>query len=125
MFAGGYTEAASATNPYPATVQSGLDTLNVVRLGAQYTHLFLGKFETNVSVAVAYGFNAQTGTVSSFADFGTVAPYPIGNSFWYEYGGRIGYRLANRMVLDMFLLGTFGGEIGKTVHGGLGLRYLF
>ena len=29
------------------------------------------------------------------------------------------------MVLDAFLLGTAGGEIGRTLHGGIGLRYLF
>ena len=35
--------------------RKGLDTLNVARLGGQYTHLFNGQFEANVSGAVAYG----------------------------------------------------------------------
>jgi len=56
MIAGGYTEGAGPGNPYPATVQTGLDTLNVARVGGQYTHLFNGNIEVNVSAAVAYGF---------------------------------------------------------------------
>ena len=125
MTAGGYTEAAGPGNPYPATVQTGLDTLNVARVGGQYTHLFNGNIEVNVSAAVAYGFGAGSGNQFNIADFGTVAPYPIANSYWLEYGGRVGYRLNNKMVLDAFLLGTAFGEIGRTLHGGVALRYLF
>jgi hypothetical protein len=29
------------------------------------------------------------------------------------------------MVVDAFAVGTFGGQVGTTFHGGLGLRYLF
>ena len=122
MIAGGYTEGAGPGNPYPATVQTGLDTLNVARAGGQYTHLFNGNIEVNVSAAVAYGFGAGSGNQFSVVDFGTIAPYPIANSYWLEYGGRVGYRLPNKMVLDAFLLGTAFGEIGKTLHGGVGLR---
>ena len=125
MVSGGYTEAAGPYNPYPATVQTGLDTLNVARVGGQYTHLFNGNIEVNVSAAVAYGFSAGSGSQVNVFDFGTIAPYPIANSFWLEYGGRVGYRLGGKMVLDAFLLGTVGGEIGRTLHGGIGLRYLF
>jgi fibronectin-binding autotransporter adhesin len=125
MIAGGYTEGAGPGNPYPATVQTGLDTLNVARVGGQYTHLFNGNIEVNVSAAVAYGFGAGSGNQFSVVDFGTIAPYPIANSYWLEYGGRVGYRLPNKMVLDAFLLGTAFGEIGKTLHGGVGLRLFF
>jgi hypothetical protein len=125
LLTGGYTEGASAANPYPATVQNGLAALNVARVGAQYTHLFFGRFEVNVSAAVAYGFGLQSGSLYNVYDFGTVVPSPIGNSTWFEYGGRIGYRVGERFVIDAFLLGTAGGIAGSTVHGGLGLRYLF
>ncbi len=126
MQTGGYTEATGPLNPYPATVQSGVDTLNVARIGAQYTHLFARSFEVNVSAAYAYGFGAGLGSQFNVFDFGTVAPYPIENSGWVEYGARIGYRVSRRMVIDAFAVGTLGGQpAGNTIHGGLGLRYLF
>jgi hypothetical protein len=125
MQAGGFTEGAGPNNPFPATVQSGVDVLNVARLGGQYTHLFAGKFEANVSAAVAYGFDAGTGSQVNVFDFGEISPFPIKNSYWLEYGARIGYRFGERTVIDAFVLGTAGGEIGTTFHGGVGLRYLF
>ncbi len=125
LVAGGYTEAAAGNNPYPATVSTGLEALDVLRLGGQYTHLFGGQFEANVSAAVAYGFNSLNSAQWNVADYGSIAPYPIGNSVWYEWGARVGYRVSQRMVIDAFLLGTLGGQVGTTLHGGIGLRYLF
>ena len=125
MVAGGYTEASAGNNPYPATVSTGLAALDVLRFGGQYTHLFNGQFETNVSGAVAYGFSETNSSQWNVADYGLVAPYPVGNSVWYEWGARVGYRFGQRIVIDAFLLGTLGGQIGTTVHGGVGVRYLF
>ncbi len=125
MQTGGYTEMTSALNPYPATVAPGLDTLNVARLGAQYTHLFYGNVEANVSAAVAYGFGAGSGSFVDVADFGPIAPSSLPNSTWFEYGARVGYRFSDRLVVDAFLLGTAGGEVGSTLHGGVALRYAF
>ena len=126
MQTGGFTEAAGPMNPYPATVENGVDTLNVARIGAQYTHLFAGNFEVNVSGAFAYGFGAGFGSQVNVLDFGTVAPYPVENSGWFEYGARIGYRVSKRMIIDAFAVGTLGSlPAGNTIHGGLGLRYLF
>jgi hypothetical protein len=125
MQTGGYSEATTAVNPFPATVPPGLDTLNVARIGAQYTHLFFGNFEANVGGALAYGFNAGSGAPFNVFDFGTIAPYPIQNSTWFEYGARIGYRMNERLVVDGFVVGTAGGAPGNTIHGGIGLRYFF
>lgn len=125
LSAGGYTETPSAVNPFPATVQSGIDRLDVARLGAQWTHLFQKTFEVNVSSAVAYGFGADIGSQWDVYGYGPIAPYSIANSVWCEWGARIGYRFANRMVVDAFAVGTVGGAVGTTFHGGLGLRYLF
>ena len=125
LSAGGYTESSTAVNPFPATVKSGIDSLNVARLGGQYTHLLNGQFEVNVSAAAAYGFGAGIGSQWNVYGYGPVAPYPIANSAWCEWGARIGYRLANRMVVDAFAIGTVGGAVGTTFHGGVGLRYLF
>ncbi len=78
-----------------------------------------------MSAAVAYGFGAGIGSQWNVYGYGLVAPFPVNNSVWYEWGARVGYRLADRMVVDAFVLGTFGGDVGNTLHGGIGLRYLF
>ncbi len=125
MQTGGYTEMSSALNPFPTTVNSGLDTLNVARLGGQLTHLFNGNIEANVTAAVAYGFGAGAGAAVSVYDFGPIAPNALPNTAWMEYGARLGYRFNDRLVIDAFVVGTAFGEVGTTVHGGVGLRYAF
>ncbi len=121
----GYSETMTPANPYPMTLDSGTDALNIARLGGQWTHLFFGKLEANVSAAVAYGFSPTFGSQVSVTDFSGAEPYPTKNSTWLEYGARVGYRVSERMVIDGFILGTAGGEVGSTIHGGMGLRYLF
>ena len=83
-------------------------------------HLFNGVIEANVSAAVAYGFDPTYGSQVNVASFGAISPYPLTNSTWVEYGARIGYRFHERMVVDGFLVGTAGGEVGRTLHGGVG-----
>jgi autotransporter family porin len=122
---GGYTEMTSFLNPFPATVRNGLDTLNVAHLGGQWTHLFNGNIEANVTAAVAYGFGAGDSAQTSVLDFGPIAPSAIANTTWMEWGARLGYRFNNRVVIDAFVVGTAFGQIGTTVHGGVGLRYEF
>jgi autotransporter-associated beta strand protein len=122
---GGYTEATTALNPYPASVSSGLQALNVVRLGGQYTHLFGDNIEVNVSGAVARGFGAGTGSVANVTDFGPIGPTGLPTSTWFEYGARIGYRVSDRLVVDAFVLGAVGGEVPATAHGGIALRVAF
>src|SRR3984885_4542486 len=122
---GGYTEAANAVNPFPATVSTGIDRQDVVRFGAQYTHLLFGTIEGNINGAVAYGFDNPFGSRVDVVDFGSVAPFPLLNSAWSEFGGRLGYRFSQNLVMDAFLIGTLGGEIGPTLHAGLGVRYSF
>ena len=122
---GGYTEAANAVNPFPATVSTGIDRQDVVRFGAQYTHLLFGNIEGNINGAVAYGFDNHFGSRVNVVDFGSVAPFPLLNSAWSEFGGRLGYRFSQNLVMDAFLIGTLGGEIGPTLHAGLGVRYSF
>ena len=122
---GGYTEVSTAVNPFPATVSTGVDREDVVRLGGQYTHLFFGNLEANVNGAVAHGFDSTFGSQVSVLNFGSVTPFPILNSTWVEFGGRLGYRFSRELVVDAYALGTLGGEIGRTLHVGLGARYAF
>ena len=70
MQTGGSSEQMTAINPFPATVPNGLATLNVTRVGAQYTHLFNGNIEANVGAAVAYGFGAGAGRRSASSNSG-------------------------------------------------------
>ncbi len=125
MQTGGYTEMTSAINPFPASVNPGLDTLNVVRVGAQYTRLISNNIEANVSGAVAYGFGAGSGAAVSVYDFGPIAPNALPDSSWVEFGARLGYRFNDRLVIDAFLIGTAFGQVGSTLHGGVGLRFSF
>ena len=125
MQTGGSTEMTSALNPFPAAASNGLDTLNVARLGGQFTHLFNGDIEANVSAAVAYGFGAGAGAAVSVSDFGPIAPSALPSTTWMEYGARLGYRFNDRLVIDAFVVGTAFGEVGTAVHGGIGLRYAF
>jgi len=125
LLAGAHSEGLGVANPYPASVPTGLDTLNVAHLGAQWTHLFGGRFEANVSAGLAYGFQISSGPAYSVYDNGIIPPGSIGNSAWFEYGARVGYRAGDKMVIDAFLLGTAYGIAGYGVHGGVGLRYLF
>jgi hypothetical protein len=47
----------------------------------------------------------------------------MGNQGWFEYGGRLGFRIANGWVADLFANGTLGPQpVGNTIHGGVGLR---
>jgi hypothetical protein len=49
----------------------------------------------------------------------------IGNQGWFEYGGHLGYRIAQGWVADLFVNGTLGPQpVGNTVHGGVGLRII-
>jgi hypothetical protein len=46
----------------------------------------------------------------------------IGNQGWFEYCGRLGYRIAQGWVADLFVNGTLGPQpVGNTVHGGVGV----
>jgi hypothetical protein len=122
---GGYTEVSTTVNPFPASISNGIDREDVVRLGATYTHLFFGNLEANVNGAVAHGFDSTFGSQVSVLNFGSIAPFPILSSTWAEFGGRLGYRFSRNLVIDAFALGTLGGEVGRTLHVGLGARYAF
>jgi len=67
-------------------------------------------------------FGTQSGIVATVTGNGTVVP-TIGNQSWFEYGGRLGYRISKGWVADVFVNGTAGPQpVGNTIHGGIGLR---
>ena len=67
-------------------------------------------------------FATHSGSVATVTGDGLVAP-TLGNKSWFEYGGRIRYRITKGWVADVFVNGTLGPQpVGNTIHGGVGLR---
>jgi hypothetical protein len=118
----GYSDPAAAFNPFDASVATGTDRTNLVKLGGQWTHLLGSSVEGNINGGWVQSFATHSGIVASVTGDGTVVP-TIGNQGWFEYGGRLGFRLAKGWVADLFVNGTLGPQpVGNTVHGGVGLR---
>jgi len=124
---GGYTEASGPSDPNPAVMRGGVDTMNIVKLGGQWTHLFAPSIETQINLGVAGSFGSTSGIVADFTGSGggVLSPKP-GERAWVEYGLRVGYRLSKENVIDVFTDGTLGPKpIGNTLHGGIALRHVF
>jgi hypothetical protein len=118
----GYADPLTAFNPYNATIASGTDRTNLVKVGGQWTHLFNSSFEANINGAFVQSFASQSGIVATVTGDGLVVP-TMGNQSWFEYGGRLGFRFAKGWVADLFVNGTLGPQpVGNTIHGGVGLR---
>ncbi|MDI9849557.1 autotransporter-associated beta strand repeat-containing protein [Rhodoblastus sp. 17X3] len=122
--AGGFVES-SVNNSSPATISPGMDAINVARFGAQWTHLFVPNLESQINLALAQSFGSQSGLRGSILGYGNIQTR--GNDYtWAEYGLRVGYRVAQGLVADVFADGTLGAEpVGATIHGGVDLRYSF
>jgi hypothetical protein len=118
----GYTDPSVAFNPFNASIAAGTDRTNLVKVGGQWTHLFGDRFEANINGGLALSFASHSGIVATVTSDGTVVP-TIGNQGWFEYGSRLGYRIAQGWVADLFVNGTLGPQpVGNTIHGGIGLR---
>jgi hypothetical protein len=118
----GYSDPAAALNPFDAAIASGTDTTKLVKLGGQWTHLFGDSVEANINGGFVQSFAAHSGIVATVTGDGNLVP-TIGNQNWFEYGGRLGFRITKGWVADLFLNGTVGPQpVGNTIHGGLGLR---
>jgi len=118
----GYADPTVAFNPFNATIASGTDRTNLVKVGGQWTHLFGSSVEANINGAFVQSFASQSGIVATVTAAGLVVP-TMDNQSWFEYGGRLGFRIAQGWVADLFVNGTLGPQpVGNTIHGGLGLR---
>jgi hypothetical protein len=118
----GYSDPTVAFNPFDATIGTGTDRTNLVKVGGQWTHLFGSMVEGNINAFFVQSFNNHSGIVAAVTGDGLVTP-TIGNQSWVELGGRLGFRLSKGWVADLFVNGTLGPQpVGNTVHGGIGLR---
>jgi hypothetical protein len=118
----GYMDPTVAFNPFDASIATGTDRTNLVKIGGQWTHLFGSSVEANINGGWVQSFGSRSGIVASVTGDGTIVP-TIGNQGWFEYGGRLGFRITKGWVADLFLNGTAGPQpVGNTLHGGVGLR---
>src|SRR5580692_2886963 len=118
----GYTDPSVPFNPFDASFATGTDKTNLVKLGGQWTHLYGDNVEANINGGFVQSFAASSGIVASVTGDGTVTP-TMGNQSWFEYGGRLGFRISKGWVADLFVNGTLGPQpVGNTIHGGIGLR---
>jgi len=118
----GYSDPSVAFNPFNASIATGTDRTNLVKVGGQWTHLFGSSIETNINGGFVQSFAGHSGIVATVTGDGTIVP-TIGNQSWFEYGGRVGFRITDGWVADLFLNGTAGPQpVGNTLHGGVGLR---
>jgi hypothetical protein len=118
----GYTDPAAAFNPFDASIAGGTDRTNLVKVGGQWTHLFGSSVEANINGGFVQSFASHSGIVATVTGDGLVVP-TIGNQNWFEYGGRLGFRITNGWIADLFVNGTAGPQpVGNTIHGGVGLR---
>ena len=78
--------------------------------------------EGNINGGWVQSFATHSGIVATVTGDGTVVP-TMGNQGWFEYGGRLGFRITKGWVADLFVNGTLGPQpVGNTIHGGVGLR---
>jgi hypothetical protein len=118
----GYSDPSVPFNPNDAAIATGTDRTNLVKVGGQWTHLFGDSIEANINGGYVQSFAGHSGVVATVTGLGTVVP-TLGSQDWFEYGGRIGYRITKGWVADLFLNGTVGPQpVGNTLHGGIGLR---
>jgi hypothetical protein len=117
-----YGDPNVAFDPFNASIASGTDRTNLAKIGAQWTHLFGSSVEGNLNGGFVQSFANHSGLVATVTGDGLVVP-TIGNQYWFEYGGRIGYRITKGWTADVFVDGTLGPQpVGNTIHGGVGLR---
>ncbi|MGY4291715.1 hypothetical protein ACVWXO_010981 [Bradyrhizobium sp. LM2.7] len=118
----GYSDSTVAFNPFDATIATGTDRTSLVKIGGQWTHLYGSNVEANVNGGWMQSFASRSGIVAGVTGDGTVVP-TTGNQGWFEYGGRLGFRVSKGWIVDLFANGTLGPQpVGNTIHGGVGLR---
>lgn len=125
MRSSAYSESAGMDNPAPASYGAAVDRMNVAKVGGQWTHLWNRRFETQINLGIASSFASQSSLKAGFAGYGDLTG-STREAVWGEYGLRLGWRMNNSWVADIFADGTLGEKpVGNTIHGGLGLRHAF
>src|SRR6202011_1550705 len=109
----GYTDPAGVPlNPFDASIAGGTDRTSLVKVGGQWTHLFGSNVEANVNGGWVQSFATRSGIIATVTGDGTVVP-TIGNQGWFEYGGRLGFRIPKGGVAHLFLQRTARPRPGR------------
>ena len=61
----GYSDPVTAFNPFNASIATGTDRTNLVKVGGQWTHLFGSSIETNINGGFVQLFAGHSGIVAS------------------------------------------------------------
>lgn len=121
----GYREPQSVTNPFEAQVSAARDTATVAKAKLQWSHDFSDRVDATIWGAVAHQFSQASTLRVDLPGFGALVPIPQDATFG-EFGGRIGYRLTDRVVINAFANGATGSFAGETrVHVGGSLNVVF
>ena len=70
----GYTDPAAAFNPFDASIATGTDRTNLVKVGGQWTHLFGTSVEANINGGWVQSFGTKSGIVATVTGDGTIVP---------------------------------------------------
>ena len=120
----GYTEAASATNPFAAVMAGGTASIVVGDARLVWTHR-IGRVAFTLLGGVAHGFDPQSGPNGVVA--GAIAASAVlARGTWAEFGLRLGWHVSRRVGIDVFTDGTAGNDgLGHAIHAGGGITYRF
>ncbi|MFI5016234.1 MAG: hypothetical protein ACHQAY_28200, partial [Hyphomicrobiales bacterium] len=119
-------EMLTPTNPFEASYGTATDAFGVVKVKAQWSHVFTPQIDATIWAAAAKAFDATSGLKATVAGFGTLVPTKLENAAWAEYGLRVGYKVTSNATIDLLADGVSGGShVGTRVHVGAGLRYSF
>ena len=70
----GYMDPTVAFNPFDASIATGTDRTNLVKVGGQWTHLFGSSVEANINGGWVQSFGSRSGIVASVTGDGTIVP---------------------------------------------------
>jgi hypothetical protein len=119
--ADGFTEELSNANPFPATFSEEHGRMGVARGRLGWTHEWNGRISTSLWGGGAWTFDRRSDLAVGVDGIGLLSPR-IGGFHWAEYGARLGYRITDRLGVDLFVNGVKGQGLSNQAHVGLRLN---
>jgi hypothetical protein len=121
-----YAEPLTPGNPFNAAAAGAIDSMLIGKLRVAWTRQFTPHLDATVWAAGAHAFTESDSLVLSVAGIGTFSPISLGRPNWAEFGARVGYKLTERVAVELFMDGVSGGgSVGTNLHGGADIRVTF